>query len=173
MSSVILSLVIDADIARSSGLTEHPVSSGSRQLLESVAGGGHILVMCPTLRSEWKTHKSGFATRWMAAMFARKKIQLVNPTPNITNHITEKVADGKEKEIALKDSHLLDAAIEADKIVASNDDRARSAFCNIATGKKEIGNIMWLNAVADKDVFQEKILTGQFVPKEFYLTPPA
>lgn len=169
MSSEILSIVIDADIARSSGLTEHPVSSGSRKLLESVSTSGHKLAMCPKLKAEWRKHQSSYATRWMSSMYAKKRVASINPSSEIANHILEKIPDSKEKEIALKDAHLLDAAYETDKIIASNDATARSAFCNIATSKKEIRSILWLNAVADREVFENKILTRQFVPKNFYL----
>jgi predicted nucleic acid-binding protein len=171
MISNVLSFVIDADIARSSGTTEHPVSSGSRKLLESVSAGGHKVAMCPVLLKEWKVHRSYFATKWMASMVAKKKVLFIKPVQNIKLHIENEVPDSKEKEIALKDAHLLDAALSVDKIIASNDARARAAFCSIAHRKKEISTIAWFNAVADRDFFCEKILIGAFVPDRFYLTP--
>ncbi|MEX5353671.1 hypothetical protein WCE02_20235 [Pseudomonas juntendi] len=173
MSIEPLSLVIDADIARSSGETEHPISSGSRRLLEAVSISGHKLALCPTLRAEWRKHQSRFAIKWLASMYARKKISSINPQPEIATHILENIPDGKEKKIALKDCHLLDAAFNTGKIIASNDATARSAFCNIATSKKEICTISWFNALDDLDTFTNKALTGKIIPKKFYLSEPS
>ncbi|AZG84293.1 hypothetical protein N032_00580 [Pseudomonas syringae pv. pisi str. PP1] len=170
--TVSFAFVIDADIARSSGLTEHPVSSGSRKLLEAVAAGGHKAAMCPTLRKEWREHRSKFATRWMASMVAKKRIIFVTPTNTMKIHIEENVEDSKEKEVALKDCHLLDAALESDKIIASNDDRARAVFCKIALNNGEIRTISWFSAVADHHFFCDTLTSGGFVPKSYYLLPP-
>lgn len=167
------SFVIDADIARSSGLTEHPVSSGSRKLLESVSSGGHKAAMCPKLRQEWKDHKSGYATRWMASMVAKKRIQFVDPTSTIKTHIETNMEDGKDKEIALKDCHLLDTALGCDKIVASNDDTARAVFCKIALKNGEIRTILWFSALTDYESVCFNLGGGGFLPKSFYLQPPA
>jgi hypothetical protein len=52
MANKPLSLVIDADIARSSGFSEHPNSSSARILLENVRHNGHYAAMSPTLRAE-------------------------------------------------------------------------------------------------------------------------
>ncbi|MBX8602317.1 hypothetical protein K5D40_08700 [Pseudomonas cichorii] len=167
------SVVIDADVARSSGTTEHPVSSGSRKLLEAVSIGGHKLVLCPTLRQEWRNHRSKFAILWMASMVAKKKVVFITPGSNISRHISDNVPDSKNKEIALKDAHLIDAALESDKIVASNDDLARSAFCQIAREKREICSIIWMNAISNGEAFREKLLSGDFVPPNYYLQPIA
>lgn len=169
----ILSFVVDADIARSSGETEHPISSGSRKVLELISSGGHNLALCPTLRQEWKKHRSGFATRWMAAMVARKKVLFITPSPEILEYIESEVADSNEKTIALKDAHLLDAAWEADKIIASNDDNARKAFCNIAEKKMTISEIIWLHGVRDHECIGSGILLSAFVPERYYLRPAA
>jgi hypothetical protein len=166
----ILSFVVDADIARSSGETEHPVSSGSRKVLEFISSGGHNLALCPTLRQEWKKHRSIFATKWMATMVARKKVLFIKPSSEILNYIKSEVADSKEKDIALKDAHLLDAAWESGKIVASNDDRARNVFCNISEGKRIISEIIWLHAVRDNEFIGSGVLLGAFVPGKYYLT---
>lgn len=165
--------VIDADIARSSGLTEHPVSSGSRKLLESVAAGGHKAAMCPTLRKEWKDHRSKFATRWMASMVAKKRIVFVTPASTVKSHIEAHVDEGNEKEVALKDCHLIDAALESDKIIASNDDKARAVFCKIALTKGEIRTISWFSAVCDHNFFCDTLTSGGYIPKSYYLLPHA
>ncbi|MNB96492.1 hypothetical protein D3C76_767130 [compost metagenome] len=171
MTGAIMSFVIDADIARSSGMTEHPVSSGARKLLETVSAGGHKAAMCPALRKEWRDHKSNFATRWMASMVAKKKISFIAPDKKIKTYIENHVPDGNDKEVALKDSHLLDAALSVDKIIASNDEKARVVFCKISEGNGEIGTILWFNALTDRDFFCSTLMSGGFIPKNYYLCP--
>lgn len=173
MASPVFSFVIDADIARSSGLSEHPVSSGSRMLLESVASLGHKVAMCPVLRQEWKKHKSNFSTKWLASMVARRKIVFVTPSGRIKCYIKDNVVDGREKEVALKDSHLIDAALEADKIIASNDNVAREVFCTYSGGNGEIGTVLWFNAVTDKEVIYERLMRGGYIPSDYYLLSKA
>lgn len=169
MRSNILSFIVDADIARSSGMTEHPVSSGSRKLLDSLAKNGHKAVMCPNLRREWSKHKSMYATRWLASMIARKKVIFIASKNKIKETIEERVEDCKEKEIALKDSHLIDAALQADKIIASNDSIARNVFCGLSVKVTEISNVSWFNAVSDGEFISEKLMCGSSIPSNYFL----
>lgn len=169
MSKVALSFIIDADIARSSGTSEHPIASGSRKLLENLTKKGHKIAMCPSLMQEWKKHKSHFATKWLASMVARKKIQFIVPARKIHYFIESSIEDGRDKEIALKDCHLVDAALLADKIIASNDDTARKVFCVLARSMGEIGAISWFNAVTDGAFISGPLMNGEYIPENYYL----
>jgi len=169
VSKVTLSFVIDADVARSSGTSEHPISSGSRKLLESVTKNGHKVAMCPNLRAEWKNHKSLFATRWLASMVAKKKVVFLSPSEKIKSLINDSIEECKDKEIALKDAHLVDAALVADKIIASNDNTARNVFCKISGVNREICAVSWFNAVSDSEFIIDTVMFGGFIPNNYYL----
>ena len=159
-----LSVIIDADIARSSGTTEHPVSSGSRAILDSVKNNKHKIAMCPLLFAEWKNHHSVFAKRWLSSMIAKKQIQFVKPNSNTKEHIEEHILDEKIKAISVKDAHLIDAALHVDKIIASNDDNARNAFITISGNYKCINEIVWFNAIKDRDFITAVPLTFKAIP---------
>lgn len=167
------SVIIDADIARSSGMTEHPVSSGSRALLNSVSQNGHLVAMCPTLGAEWKKHRSLFATRWLASMIAKKRINRINPQTTTNTLITNNLKKDKEIAIALKDAHLIDGALEADNIIASNDDIARNVFCELSISCGSLRAIKWFNAIADRDFVTDYLVTDCFVPKQYYVVAEA
>lgn len=169
MSKTILSFVIDADIARSSGTAEHPFSSGSRKLLESLSKNGHKIAMCPNLRKEWKKHQSLFATKWLASMVAKKKVSFIAPSEKTKAFLEKHIEDCKDKVIAMKDSHLIDAALAADKIIASNDNRAKSAFCRLSVKNREIGTVSWFNAVFDADFISNTLMPGGSIPSHYYL----
>jgi hypothetical protein len=163
------SVIIDADIARSSGMTEHPVSSGSRALLNTVSQNGHMLAMCPKLRAEWRKHRSLFATRWLASMVAKKRINRINPQSATNTLINNNLKKDKEIAIALKDAHLIDGALEVDSIIASNDDIARNVFRELSISCGSLRTIKWFNAIADRDFVTAYLVTDCFVPKKYYI----
>jgi hypothetical protein len=164
-----LNLVIDADIARSSGLSEHPVSSGARKLLDLVKTTGHCVVMCPILRAEWNKHQSIYAQKWFASMIAKKKVKFITHESKVKQFIEENVSDEKLREIASKDSHLVDAALLEDKFIASNDCRARNAFCEISVQHKILEDLVWLHSCSDYDFIEKYLSKSCFIPQEKFL----
>lgn len=163
-----LSIVVDADIARSSGTSEHPVSSGSRALLDNVSKNGHKLTMCPTMMIEWKKHRSLFAKKWLASMIAKKKVNFVKPEAQTDNMIIN-IKENAKANIAKKDSHLIDAAIYSDRVIASNDDIARNVFCELSSHCGDIRTIKWFNAITDRDFLENYFSTQCFVPRHYYV----
>lgn len=164
-----LVLIIDADIARSASSTEHPVSSSGRKVLEVIMASKHTICFCPKLLEEWKKHRSGFTAKWLVSMYAKRKV-----THKDNNHIIEdiisKIDDHtKNKEIALKDVHLIDSSLVNSKIIFSNDDNARKAFIYFSSNVGQIKNITWLNSITDNEVICETIKLGSVHPKATYL----
>jgi len=164
-----LSVVIDADIARSSGISEHPTSSGSRALLENVSTNGHRAAICPTLMQEWKKHQSLFAKKWLSSMIAKKKVDFIKPEKKTSILINKNIKDNTKKSVAEKDAHLLDAALIMDNIVTSNDNNARSVFCSLSNSCGNLKSIKWFNAVTDKSFVSKYFSQKTNVPKKYYL----
>ncbi len=50
-----------------------------------------------------------------------------------------------EKRAVLKDAHLLEAALQADRIVISRDEEVRVLFRQCCPAVKEIRNVLWAN----------------------------
>jgi len=165
----ILYIVVDADIARSSGNTEHPISIHARKVLEEIKSNGHVCVMCPTLQAEWNKHKSNYATRWYTSMVARRKIKRGNYISDVKNHIELNVTESKIKNIAIKDAHLIDIALAESGIIISNDNNARVAFCEIGNGYKKIQTIIWLHSVKDSKFTTSFFSKRCFVPEDLCL----
>jgi hypothetical protein len=69
-------LVIDASVARSSGETDHPVSSLCRLFLKEVleANFEFRLVMSDEILTEWKRHRSSYSLRSHATMTAKRRV---------------------------------------------------------------------------------------------------
>lgn len=58
-------LVIDANVVRAAGETEHTVSSACRKFLDAVARFEHRVVMTTEIQQEWRDHASRYARKWL------------------------------------------------------------------------------------------------------------
>lgn len=154
-------IVIDADVARSSGTSEHPRSSSSRSLLDRVLDCGKEFAFCPKLREEWKRHASNYSTKWLTAMIARKRVRFVIPASEFEVHVRALGLEEELENIVLKDSHLIDSALHNGKLLASFDDLARDACSEIAVRYHPIRDIKWINPVSH----------ARFVEQGFALRP--
>ncbi|WP_417067493.1 hypothetical protein [Niveibacterium terrae] len=145
-------VVVDADVARASGETAHPVSSACRDALKLMLDNKHSLVMCPKLQSEWGRHKSAYATKWLASMFARRLVIRVFHEDLVANRIKSSCSTDAIKNIAGKDSHIVDAALVEGGFVASGDEKAKAAFLSISEIKGIIANVVWVNPILNKEL---------------------
>lgn len=140
-------LVIDADVASSSGETEHPTSIHCRQFLQQVLSLGCRIGMTDELRVEWSAHQSLFALNWLAAMTKRELVEELSGVENksLRDALFEPGTTANLRKELLKDAHLLEAAIAFGKRVASRDEKARKRFGRISHDVPAIGKICWVN----------------------------
>lgn len=144
-----IEIVIDADVARSSGLTENPVSSSCRKLLDLVKDNGHNAVYCSKLKEEWNVHQSKYFSDWFTLMFSKNRIKKIKHQNKIHETIKSSNTCDNTKKIALKDSHLLDIALLTSKSIASKDENAKKAFSIINEIQNDIKDICWINPVTE------------------------
>jgi len=140
-------LVIDADIAHSAGESDHPVSGNCRNFLEAVRENGHKLIMTKEIRDEWNRHQSNYSTRWRALMVSRKQVNMIRIGKNekTESDLPNWGLTDKQERIALKDCHLIDAALKSGKIVASGDNTARDVFSVASENKTMLKSLIWVN----------------------------
>lgn len=145
-------LVIDADIMRASGTTQHPVSKNARLILEMVREKGHRLVQSRALKAEHDKHQSRFAATWRGNMVARKQWVLIDVPEDADLRERLAVAQNPEStkdEIAvLKDAHLLEAAAASGHRVISNDTTAKLLFQKACPLPDPHGRILWADTTA-------------------------
>ncbi|WP_460109206.1 hypothetical protein [Pseudomonas sp. H3_E06] len=163
------SFVIDADVARAAGMSEHPVSKGARDVLQAILNSDARAVFCPTLRDEWKKHQSIFATRWQSSMTAKKKIDRITVTSNITEAIDLSAISDAQKAIAKKDAHVVDAALSVRSIIASNDVTARAVFKILSRASGSVGELVWVSPTSEGERILELIGSSGYVPNEWFL----
>ena len=149
------SLVVDADVARAAGVSEHPVSKNSRVLLQALLQSGFKVGFCPVLLSEWKKHRSLFAKQWLGSMTARKRVVRITPESMAVSFIDSADITEDQKDIANKDAHVVDAALALDKFIASNDRRAREVFSLVARDSAAFQGIIWAVPSVDGERISE------------------
>ena len=142
-------MVIDASVARASGGPDavSPTSKNCSDFLQAALVVCHQIVLTTEILEEWHRHKSRFASRWLASMFARKKAKMIGSAEdqNLRDKIGQASQNEKARSAMLKDVHLLEAALMTDEIVVALDEIVRSLFMETAISVGEIRNIVWIN----------------------------
>lgn len=160
-------IVVDADVARSAGLTEHPVSKNSREVLQSILNSQLSVSFCKTLSDEWRKHASIFAKRWLTTMIAKKKWSLITPHDLVQNDIINSNLTDGEKAAAIKDAHVINNAIQTDKFIASNDKIARGIYSKISQTTNNLNDVTWAIPAEHGTDIQRVFSDGGFIPNEW------
>jgi hypothetical protein len=148
-------IVVDASIARSAGTTENPVSIRCREFLQTMLHVCHRIVMTTDLMREWQKHRSTFALGWLATMQRRGKV--ITVLPDSENHTLLALAihkadlPKKQRDALAKDCLLVVAAWEADRLIASRDNKVRNLFASLNSHVDGIGSLIWVNPDHSKE----------------------
>jgi hypothetical protein len=147
MSKMSRRIVIDASVARAAGETDHPTSQRCRLFLLDVLTICHRVALSQDITREWDKHASRYTIKWLRAMRSRGKVIRVTPAASDLFERVLAAADWSAKDIAAveKDMPLPLAALAADYLVASGDNRIRDRFARVAGEVDEVGGITWVN----------------------------
>jgi hypothetical protein len=144
-------LVIDTNIATSSGESGKPEAKICKNLLDGVKDSGHILVMTDRIKGEWLREGSKYAKIWLGQMMPNQvcTINLAIDNPTLSEKckeiekIIKSVTDADERKAMLEDFLLIEAALATDKIIVSHDHEARGFFVKLSQTVPELQLIMW------------------------------
>lgn len=143
--------VVDASVARAAGTANvDSTSSSCRRFLETMLTVCHRIAMTADIRDEWNRHQGNYARKWRKQMVSRKKlVALKNPETTLAVEIADlDIAAGQQRAM-LKDSHLVDAALIADRRIVALDERARGLFCRASAVIRRIEGVHWVNPADD------------------------
>lgn len=151
--SISKTLVVDANILKGAGPKHsvHPTSQACRKTLNAILKICHKVTVTPEIAAEWDKHEGDFAKAWRGWMALKGKV--VNKTSFPSKKLTNKIAKSLEKdEIAVleKDMRLLEAALHADYIVISLDDRTKRKL-DRAVAVDALKKVCWENPAVDLD----------------------
>ena len=139
-------LIVDADIVGSASETRHPISSSCRKFLLAILEARHCVVITDEIHSEWNRHLSKYSRRWLTSIHARRLFWRSKGAPD--KHLRARIlatAPATERDSVAKDVHLVEAAIDTDFVVTSQDEEARSAFSRASVDVRELRSVMWVN----------------------------
>lgn len=160
-------LAIDASVMKAAGSRE-TVEGGSKNCRDFLIGlmkTGHGIIMTDDIHAEWKEHNLDKKSltygltpspAWYAIM--RKKGRIMRRSGNTKDEAlraeVKQVIQPNAHAVVEKDMHLIEAALLADKIVASGDDKVKGHF-NRASEKVEVlREITWINPQKDATCVQ-------------------
>lgn len=154
-------LVVDTSVACAAGGEDatDSVSINCTEFLEVFQDyTQHHVVMTVELLKEWENHWSNYASTWLSHMIASNRLHFVELSQNRTLHDKIEATATREKDInvMLKDFHLLEAALETDKVIISLEKCVFKLFKQAARQVSEIRDIIWVNP--DRTVEEQPIV---------------
>lgn len=161
--------VVDADVARCAGLSEVPSSKGARNVMQAMVKSDTVAIFCPTLSEEWRKHRSKFSASWLSSMTAKKKILRVRPLESSVDKIQRAAISDDDKRIAEKDVHIVDAAVDQNAVIASNDNAARAVFQRILSGSANAEALVWVSPTSSSEEIVSLIERAGFIPDAWKL----
>lgn len=102
------------------------------------------MVQTPRLEEEWDNHASDYSLDWLVQMESRRRVvhAAEEPETGIHGALRKLVVTPEVLTIMLKDCHLLEAALAADRVVAFKDEKAYAHFYRASASiktKRQIG----------------------------------
>ena len=163
-------IVIDTDIARAASPrdTLDPRPKDCHKLLEVVRDAEHRVVTTRAIRTEWSKHQSQFTQTWFASMIARKQVCWIDAPADdqLRGDVERHAISEKKRDAMLKDTHLIEAALQADKIVISMDEKVRQAFGEVTYKIRPLALIAWVNPCVSDEMVIDWLQRGAPLEKE-------
>lgn len=142
-------LVIDTDVAQAAGNKNsvHPTGQRCRDFLMAVRDNHLLFVMTPEIKKEWNKHQSNFARKWRRSMISRKQFCNINPASyqTLLDRLEDDSVSKNQMAAMKKDWHVVEAALETDRTVASKESIVRELFAKACGRVAELQAIVWVN----------------------------
>ena len=149
--------VVDADVAGAAGPDPktRPWSDKAREAHDVLwalwRSSGFQVAMDVKLYGEWREHAGHTAKAWLAGMASKGRIRRLDreaPTDWVVELVERHIPDENDREVALKDTHLVALAHDpGDDRILSNDRAAREKFARISDAR--VARIHWAHASVD------------------------
>ena len=141
-------LVIDTDVVCSASESVKSVPRTCREFLETVLDVGHRVVITDVIWAEWGHHRSRYSSKWLTQMYGRKRVCRIKMGKEHDANLRKRIDNAlpqKQRQLAAKDVHLIEAAIMTDRLISSREKDARKAFMGASNGVAELKKIVWVN----------------------------
>lgn len=123
----------------------------------------HRAALSDELAAEWDNHQSPFFMTWRIQMKNLGKIVDIASKPDhqgLRDKILATASTAKKQTEMQKDIHLVEAALESDRIIASLEQNSRALFHQAADTVPELRQVMWINPVELKGELESWLKKG-------------
>lgn len=166
-------LVVDTNIIRAAGGADagNARSIHCRTTLEAIYKICHSVMVTDPIRIEWNKHSSNYALTWQVNMESRGKInrERLLPDLDLENRIIQYFNGYNERQAVSKDFPFVQAALAADNIILSMDEKARQRYSSVSNHIKEIRRLIWRNIDTDHQSTISWIKAGSKKYSELHL----
>ncbi|MBI5154658.1 hypothetical protein HZA57_05420 [Candidatus Poribacteria bacterium] len=109
----------------------------------------HQLVLSEELHIEWRNHASGFSKKWLAAMYGKNLVAMLDPLQRL-ERIRAWLSSPtcplrSRRKVIEKDLHLVEAALQTDRRIASGERKVREHLCEVMRQYRALERITWVN----------------------------
>ena len=145
--------IVDACLALDAGSKDPPAKRGAmvRRFLIALYDAPHIVGFTTELEQEWNKHSARFARSWLKSMRSKGRVLRLSPQPiaNLRDRTLATAASDNIYDAMEKDWHLVEAALDTDRKIASSDDKARNYYVNAAASVRRLRPIVWVNPATE------------------------
>ena len=145
--------IVDACLALDAGSKDPPAERAARVrlFLTALFKTPHFVGFTKELEQEWRKHSARFATLWLRTMRSKGRVLRLSPQPiaNLRDRTLATAASGNIYDAMEKDWHLVEAALDTDRKIASSDDKARNYYANAAASVRRLRPIVWVNPATE------------------------
>jgi hypothetical protein len=139
-------LIIDTDVLQGASESGPPHAQKLWEFLRLVLDICHRAGVTDALEVEWHAHASKYAVKWQASMATvRKRRLLGRGFGGLKKRALAVAGDDAVRAIIEKDWHLVEGALEADKVIVSCDTQARHHFARAAATVADLRNLTWVD----------------------------
>lgn len=144
-------LVVDASIAGRAGNGDHRDTQACVAVLGAIQRSPHRVAFSPVLWEEWNRHRRRAAIQFLASLVARRRINKRDPPQNaaLRRCLANSTQIPAHRVLMEEDAHLLELALDTDRIVLSVDRMMHGLFGAAAARCREIRSTHWLNPEDD------------------------
>ncbi|MDO7877711.1 hypothetical protein Q5H93_23445 [Hymenobacter sp. ASUV-10] len=156
-------MVIDADVLQSASARSGDAKAvACREALEAIRQVRHFVVQTPLLEEEWDNHASEYSLDWLVQMESRRRVvhTVEEPRTGLDGALRKLPVTPEVLAIMLKDCHLLEAALAADHVVISKDEKAYAHFYHASASISQIRPVMWASPMRVADECTGWLLAG-------------
>ena len=165
-----LEFVVDVSVMCDAGQSESDRQKACREVLGAIRRG-HRIAWSDQLEDEWRRQRvqPQFARQWLVEMERRQRVRRVGQVePAAASAAVGTLADGHERKGPMaKDLHLVEAALMADRVVISNDNRARGHFRWLLAQVQGAWGVAWANPTEPADACLSCLNSGAFSKTNF------